>query len=304
MTLNPTPIRGAVDRRRFGPGTVMAYLWCAILCALFATSASAEADKKSDETSWVELDGQWSPGGIIIGKTTQPVEVFLSDRQLRVGDKGYFVFGLDRDHQGDVELKLVHKKHGDEKTLRFAVSEREYQIQRIEGVQQKHVTPPESVLQRIRDEAVKVRGVRERDDARIDFSQDFIWPLSGRITGVYGSQRVYNGVPKSPHYGLDIAGPVGAEVLAPAAGIVTLAEPDLYYSGGTLILDHGHGLSSTFIHLSELNAEVGQRVEKGDVIAKVGATGRATGPHLDWRMNWFGVRVDPQLLMHDKPMPQ
>ena len=119
------------------------------------------------------------------------------------------------------------------------------------------------------------------------------------MTGVYGSQRVYNGVPKSPHYGVDIASPTGTPVIAPAPGNISLVEPNLYYSGGTLILDHGHGLSSTFIHLSAVSVELGQRVEQGEKIGEIGATGRATGPHLDWRMNWFKVRVDPQLLMGD-----
>ena len=129
----------------------------------------------------------------------------------------------------------------------------------------------------------------------------FVWPLEGTITGVYGSQRIYNGVPKSPHYGIDIAAPQGELVRAPAPGVVTLVHPDMYYSGGTLIVDHGHGLSSTFIHLSESLVEIGQRVEAGEVIAKVGSTGRSTGPHLDWRMNWFDVRIDPRLVLEALP---
>ena len=139
-------------------------------------------------------------------------------------------------------------------------------------------------------------------DDRADYLEEFVWPLRGAITGVYGSQRVYNGVPKSPHYGIDIAGPTGAPVIAPAPGLVSFAAADLYYSGGTLIVDHGHGLSSTFIHLNKVLVKAGQRVEKGQIIAEVGASGRATGPHLDWRMNWMGVRVDPGLLMKNKPM--
>lgn len=262
---------------------------------LGAIGAYASGDK------WVDIEGQWRQGGVLIGRALQPVNVFLGQRKLRVSDSGHFVFGLPREHEGAVELSLVHR-NGDHKTLRFPVAKRHYEVQRIEGVAQKHVTPPQDVLQRIRDEAQKVKAARQLDDARDDFASGFIWPLSGAITGVYGSQRVYNGVPKSPHYGVDIAGPKGAPVKAPAAGVVTLAEPDLYYSGGTLIIDHGHGLSSTFIHLSTLHVRVGQKVEQGDVVAEVGASGRATGPHLDWRMNWFDVRVDPQLLMADTPM--
>lgn len=172
----------------------------------------------------------------------------------------------------------------------------------MKGVDQKHVTPPPELTERIAREAELVAKVRHRDDPRTDFLQDFIWPLSGPITGVYGSRRVYNGTPRAPHYGLDIAGPTGAKVVAPAAGLVTLAEDDLFFSGGTLIVDHGHGLSSTFIHLSKILVKPGDRVAQGQAIAEVGATGRVTGPHLDWRMNWFDVRLDPALLMTDKPM--
>ena len=149
-----------------------------------------------------------------------------------------------------------------------------------------------------------VRDARSLDRERTDFIGGFIQPLEGVITGVYGSQRVYNGIPKRPHYGLDIAAPEGTAVRAPAFGVVTLVHPDMYYSGGTLIVDHGHGLSSTFIHLSKILVQEGQRVTPGELIAEVGATGRATGPHLDWRMNWFDVRVDPQQVLQALPAKQ
>ena len=158
------------------------------------------------------------------------------------------------------------------------------------------------MLDRIKNDNRIVALARKRNDARTDFDKGFIWPVKGRITGVYGSQRVFNGVPKRPHFGIDIAAPTGTKVLAPAGGIVTLAEDDLYYSGGTLIIDHGHGLSSTFIHLHKNLVKVGDRVEQGDAVAEVGATGRVTGPHLDWRMNWFKHRIDPELLVKHLPM--
>ncbi len=146
-----------------------------------------------------------------------------------------------------------------------------------------------------------MRAARETLADRKDYAEGFGWPLTGRISGVYGSQRILNGEPRQPHYGVDVARPTGTVVTAPAPGVVTLVEADLYYSGGTLIIDHGRGLSSTFIHLSEILVEPGQQVETGDAIAKVGATGRATGPHLDWRMNLGPVRLDPALLAG--PMP-
>lgn len=249
----------------------------------------------------LQVRGNFEQGGIIFGKVRPGEEVWVGDRQLRLTAGGEFVFGLDRDAQADLTVTVIGGD-GESQRVHYKVGQRQYKIQRIEGVAQKHVSPPEDVLARISTEAAKVRKARTLDAPREDFLQAFEWPLKGPITGVYGSQRVYNGVPKTPHYGVDIAAPVGALVTAPSAGVVTLAEGDLYFSGGTLILDHGHGLSSTFIHLSKVLAKVGQRVERGDPIAEVGATGRATGPHLDWRMNWFDVRVDPQLLMQNKAM--
>lgn len=267
---------------------------------LLISSGALSADREAAVPP-LNLEGQWSQGGIIFGKTDPAYQVQVNGERLRLSEQGHFVFGIDRDAPPELQIQL--SKNGKPADVRsFKVAQREYKVQRIEGVQQKHVTPPESVLSRIRSEAAKVREARSLDDDRRDFLVDFIWPLHGPITGVYGSQRVYNGVPKTPHYGLDIAAPTGTVVVAPAPGLVTLAEPDLYYSGGTVILDHGFGLSSTFIHLNEVLVEVGQKVKQGEAIAKVGATGRATGPHLDWRMNWFNVRVDPQLLMEGKPM--
>ena len=267
---------------------------------VIVVSVRANAAPAGEKANSLSVEGHFEQGGIIFGHIGSG-EVLLDGKPLRLGPNGDFVFGIGRDAPAELELTL---KDGDReiKQVRYHVAKREYKIQRVNGVQQKHVNPPETVLKRIRDEAAKVRKARRLDDDRLDFKQSFIWPLVGPITGVYGSQRVYNGTPKSPHYGVDIAAPVGTNVRAPAAGVVTLAEPDLYYSGGTLILDHGHGLSSTFIHLSKLLVKVGQRIVQGQDIAQVGATGRATGPHLDWRMNWFEVRVDPQLLMADTPM--
>ena len=179
--------------------------------------------------------------------------------------------------------------------------QRDYRIQRVNGVPAKTVTPSDSDLTRIRNDVVLVKRARRDVTNAIDFLDGFERPLDGPITGVYGSQRVYNGVPKSPHYGVDYAAPTGTEVKAPAAGIVRLAHPDLFYSGGTLIIDHGHGLSSSFLHLSDILVTEGSRVMHGQPIGKVGATGRATGPHLDWRMNWRKQRIDPQLVLETLP---
>ena len=180
---------------------------------------------------------------------------------------------------------------------------REYRIQRIDGLPPGKVTPrSKEDLARIRREVAMVKRARLTDDARTDFLGGFRWPIKGPISGVYGSQRILNGEPRQPHYGVDIAVPTGTKALAPAAGVVTLAHPDMFFSGGTLIVDHGHGLSSAFLHLSRILVKKGQRVAQGQPIAEVGATGRVTGPHLDWRINLFGRRIDPELLVG--PMPK
>jgi len=276
------PIRASV-------GTFFLILGCCLNVACVAVEAP-------------KLTGSWEQGGIIFGKVPPGYKVQLSGEDIQVSGQGDFVIGFGRDVSKPASL-TVTTKNGQSKTYEYPIKKRQYNIQRIEGVDKKHVTPPEEVKQRIAAESKKVRQARARVDQRLDFLEPFIWPLVGPITGVYGSQRVYNGVPKWPHFGIDIAAPTGTNVVAPAPGIVTLAEPDLYYSGGTLIIDHGYGLSSTFIHLSKVKARVGERVESGQVVAEVGSTGRSTGPHLDWRMNWLKERVDPGLLMRNKPMP-
>ncbi|MFT6420077.1 MAG: murein DD-endopeptidase MepM/ murein hydrolase activator NlpD [Porticoccus sp.] len=248
----------------------------------------------------LELKGELVQGGMLVGQVTPGEQVEVMGRPVRVDDQGLFVFGLGRD--APAEIKLTHTNGGNEVvTYSYAVAQRVYREQRVEGVPQKTVTPPPEVLERIRREATLVREARTVDDRRTDFLSGFVKPLEGPITGVYGSRRVYNGTPGNPHYGLDIAAPTGTEVFAPAPGVVTLVHRDMFYSGGTLLIDHGYGISSTFIHLSELLVEEGQQVAPGDPIARVGATGRATGPHLDWRINWFEVRLDPALVLEQFP---
>jgi murein DD-endopeptidase MepM/ murein hydrolase activator NlpD len=175
---------------------------------------------------------------------------------------------------------------------------RSYPTQEVNGVAKKFNKPkPAEVLARIQKETQAVVRARAEHKELQGFRENFKWPLIGPITGVFGSQRVYNGVPSRPHYGVDIAAPVGTQVFAPASGVVTLAYADMYYSGGTLIIDHGYGVSSSFLHLSKVLVKPGDMIRQGDLIAEVGAGGRATGPHLDWRMNWYKRRIDPALLV-------
>ena len=248
------------------------------------------------------IKGEPLQGGLIFGQADPGSRVFLDNKAIVVSAKGDFVIGFDRDETGQRQLK-VEDSGGHEQLITLEVVKRKYEIERVDGLPPKTITPDPEALQRIRDEAAMVSAARSRLDDRTDYTGGFSWPASGRISGVYGSQRVLNGEPGRPHYGVDIAAPVGSAVLAPADGVITLAHPGMYFSGGTLILDHGQGLSSTFLHLSKILVASGTIVRKGDLIARVGATGRASGPHLDWRMNWLDRRVDPQLLLEDEPEP-
>jgi biotin carboxyl carrier protein len=247
----------------------------------------------------LDLSGEAVQGGLMIGRTAPDARVHVDDRPLRVSEDGLFLIGFGRDETGPVRLTVERGALREERVLRPA--SRDWRIQRVDGLPAGQVTPPADVLQRIERETRQVRVARSHDEARSDFAGGFIWPLEGRITGIFGSQRILNGTPRQPHYGVDVAAPTGTPVVAPADGLVTLAHTDMYYSGGTLVMDHGHGLSSTFIHLSRILVEDGQRVRQGQVVAEVGATGRATGPHLDWRMNLFEIRLDPQLAVGLEP---
>ncbi len=275
------------------------------LAGLAAGNLQAAVDCATLRTAAVPA--QLPQGGIVRGRVPAGSELSmlgaesmgdaaLAIRNLRVGSKGEFVFGVGRDASGPVRLHL-ETSDGMACDFEVTVALREWKLERVDGVPESTVDPPPAIAARIEREQALVAKARERDDERSDFEISFDWPLTGRISGVYGSQRIYNGKPKSPHSGLDVAAAKGNPVLAPAGGIVTFANPDLYLTGGTVLVDHGHGLSSSFLHLSRLDVRVGQRVEKGQAIGLVGATGRATGPHMHWGMNWFGVRVDPQLLV-------
>jgi murein DD-endopeptidase MepM/ murein hydrolase activator NlpD len=260
------------------------------LCALLPQPALAA----------VALQGKPIQGGLLFGQAQPGSHASLDGQAVIVSAQGAFVIGFDRDETGQKILKVA-APDGQVEQIRLDVARRKYDIERVDGLPPATVEPDPAALQRIRDEAAMVSAARSRRDNRTDYAAGFSWPASGRISGVYGSQRILNGEPGRPHYGVDIAAAEGSPVYAPADGIITLAHPGMYFSGGTIILDHGQGLSSTFLHLSKLLVESGMTVHKGDLIARVGATGRASGPHLDWRMNWLDRRVDPQLLFESGP---
>lgn len=265
---------------------------------------SAQPAWSADEPPLLEsLDGEVAPGSLVVGKTRPGVVVRLDGRRLRLTDEGHFVFGFGRDAEGLVGLSLEHGER--EESHVYRLKDRDWPVQRIDGVPQRTVDPPSGeTLKRIRRETASIQQARSRESELTHFLDGFQWPLQGPITGVYGSQRIYNGEPRRPHYGVDIARPAGTEVAAPAAGEVTLAHPDMFYSGGTLIIDHGFGVSSTFIHLQDILVEEGDSVAAGDPVATVGASGRSTGPHLDWRINWYQTRIDPQSVVGEMDQDQ
>ena len=244
----------------------------------------------------LEIDGAIIQGGHVIGHTQADATVSLDGKILPITTNGRFIIGFDRDAHKPL-LLTIRSANGTSLERELVPQPRAYAIERVNGLPPATVNPPASVTERTQREAGIVAVARQRRDDRDDWTALFQMPASGRLSGFFGSQRVLNGEPKRPHYGLDVAAPEGAAVTAPAPGIITLAEPDLYFSGGTIILDHGHGLSSTFLHLSSVDVTVGQQIASGELIGKVGASGRATGPHLDWRMNWHDQRIDPRLFI-------
>jgi len=249
----------------------------------------------------IQLSGEIKQGGLLLGKTSPDNTVTLDGEKLTVSVNGDFVFGFGRDDESTHNLLIVNPQGKTEKkTLKPA--KREYKIQRIEGIAKKIMSPDPKAVTRAKKDSAQVRKARSNLSKQSSFAQGFIAPSNGIITGVYGSQRFYNGKPKSPHYGLDYAGDTGDAVKAPADGTVILYVGDMFYSGGTMIIDHGQGITSSFLHLSKSYVKAGDKVKKGQVVAAIGSSGRATGPHLDWRINWFQVRLDPALVLKALPL--
>ena len=269
-----------------------------LLAALVAVAAAAPVVPPPEAR--VVFPESVPQGAMVIGRVPPGSEVQHAGRSLRVTGYGSVVFGVGRDAAGPLQVR-VRPGDGSVRTVSIAVSPRDWPVERVNGVPPRTVAPPPAIAERIRREQEQVVQARGRDDARADFAKPFVWPLKGRISGRFGNQRVYNGSAGSPHSGMDIAAPSGTAVLAPAAGVVTLVAPDFYLTGGTLLIDHGHGVSSNFLHLSRIDVKVGDRIEQGQPIARVGATGRATGPHLHWGMSWFDVRIDPLLVLGRSP---
>ena len=244
----------------------------------------------------VEFKGKFIQGHYIVGVTDPSSKIIIDKKNVKVSEDGYFVFGIDRDRKFDLTITKIN--NGKKEKIIKKVLKRKYNIQRIDGLEESKVTPPESVYKRIKKENNKIGEARAINSDLPFFKNQFIMPVEGIISGVYGSQRILNGKPRWPHYGIDIAAKKGTMIKSSGSGVVTMAEDDLYYTGGTIIMDHGHGISTIYSHLETVYVSVGDKINKGDLIGTVGSTGRSTGPHLDFRVNWFQTRLDPMSILN------
>lgn len=256
------------------------------LLTLFSLTAQAQ----------VSFEGKFEQGALIRAKVPAGTQVTLNGEAVKVTPDGHFTFGFDRDAELTQQLTLVYPD-GLTEVKPLNIAKREYNIQSVKGISNKIMKPDPVAQERAAKDTAQVKAARGTFSEQTAFLQPFIWPLTGRISGVYGSQRIYNDVPGNPHFGVDVAAKTGTVVVAPADGVISLSVPDMFYSGGTMVIDHGYGVSSSFLHLSKLYVNAGETVKQGQAVAEVGATGRANGPHLDWRLNWFQMRLDPTTIV-------
>lgn len=264
-----------------------------VFITVLLLSANAHADRTS-------LTGNFIQGGLVMGTTEPDAVVFFDKTPVSVSPAGRFMFGFGRDFKATAMLKIRYAD-GKEETRPLKIAARDYKVERVNGLPPSKVTPSTEFLARINKENAEIARIRSVETKEEWFLSGWQWPALGRVSGVYGSQRILNDIPKRPHFGLDIAAPKGTAVVASTDGMVQMAEKDLYYTGGTVMIDHGYGLVSVYSHLSRLDVTPGQFVRQGEKIGEIGATGRATGPHLDWRLNWFNERLDPELLLGSMP---
>ena len=251
----------------------------------------------STHTQALEFQGKFLQGHFILGKAEIGSKVFIDKKQIKVSKDGYFVFGIDRDRKFDLEITEIN--NGKKNNVIKKVFKRKYKIQRIDGLPPKQVTPPPEVYERIKKDNILIGKARSIDTPFDFFKKKFIYPIDKYIiTGVYGSQRILNGKPRRPHYGIDFHAPEGTPVKAMMDGEVTLAENDMYFTGGTIIFDHGHGISTLYMHMKDINVKIGQKIKQGQIVGTLGQSGRATGPHLDIRLNWFDVKLDPATILN------
>ena len=252
----------------------------------------------SNKITCLELKGNFIQGGLLIGKASADDIIYFNDSLIPVDETGEFIIGLGRKQPINNQLR-IEMKNGEVRFKNIVIEARKYEIQKINNLSKDKVSPPKEFYKRIESEIKRIKKAKAISINYSHYREGFIMPAKGIITGVYGSQRVLNGVPKRPHYGLDIANKQGSPVLAPSDGVIVLVEKDLFFSGATIIISHGRGLTSSLLHLKEILVEEGMLVKKGHLVGLMGDTGRATGSHLDWRMELRGIRIDPYLLIYE-----
>lgn len=256
-----------------------------VLCTFFALPFVAQA---------VELNGTLAQGGLVVGRAAPGSIITLDGQSVAVAANGAFVMGFARDAEATARLKVIEPGGSvDEQTL--SIAKQTYPVQRIDGLPARKVTPNPADVAHIKADNAKIGAVRSFLSTDPRFLSGFRWPVSGPLSGVFGSQRILNGEPKSPHNGVDIAAPRGSTIQAPADGVVVLVANDMFYTGKTMMIDHGLGLTSVYAHMDNIFVIEGQVLKQGDALGTVGQTGRATGPHLHWGLTWKSVHVDPQL---------
>jgi murein DD-endopeptidase MepM/ murein hydrolase activator NlpD len=256
-------------------------------CFLLSSMAFAAAD--------LGLPKTLTQGGLYVGKIQPNEKIFWKGKELKMSPEGYFTFGLNWREKKEIQFKYVDHK-GYARFPKFNVTQVKYDVQVIDGLPKKFVSPPKEILTQIKKDRALVKRRRRVNSDLLGFTQKFIWPVKGRISGHFGGHRILNGVEKSPHTGFDIAAPKGTKIVVPISGKVTMVA-DLYYTGNTVMIDHGHGVSTVYCHLDRVSVKLGDQLKQGDQMGTVGATGRATGPHLHWGMNWFGERLNPELML-------
>lgn len=297
MQVKNTLDTGKTNKRAYITlGIIVSCLFC-MPTAVAKDNAFATTQQQAE--SPLTLNGVLTQGALVRGQVPVDANVTLNEKPVPVNAAGKFVIGFEREAPLNHKLSVTLSS-GEVFVREITLKKRDYDIQRIDGLEQKMVTPPAEVTARIKQDNINVAKARGGNSNLDALFTRFEWPAKGPITGVYGSQRILNGVPKWPHYGVDVGAPTGTPVYAPVDGVVTLAD-DLYYSGNTLILDHGMRVFSTFLHLDTITVNVGDAVNQGDQIGTIGSTGRSTGPHLDWRINLGKVRLDPQTVVSGTP---
>jgi murein DD-endopeptidase MepM/ murein hydrolase activator NlpD len=268
-------------------------------------AAMADADARQrvfdDPSMSIALKGSMAQGGLVYGQTLPGASATLDGEPVMVSEDGKFLIGFGRDH-GATALLVVTQSDGSVIRRALEIADREFPVDRIDGLDQSKVSgfTPEQ-LAKIDLDKQKKKAARAATEAAPLWSAGFSWPVVGRVSGVFGSQRILNGEAKTPHSGVDVAAPAGTPVKSPAPGVVRLADTDMYFEGGLVFIDHGQWLESAFLHLSRIDVKPGDRIEAGQVIGAVGATGRATGPHMHWSLKWMGTLVDPALVAGEMP---